>query len=282
MKFLFVGNRRFVLEEMIALGLDVDILVIKNTHLANEKMMAEVPHRLIESKDELLKIIAETDFDVFLSNGCPFILPVIDIKPAIYVNIHPSYLPDLRGIDPCLGSIMFRKDAGASCHVINEKIDDGDIISQIKIPYSDDLDVSLLYQLSFLAEKQSFHAAFERNFEPMAKQQLSSTDIYYSRKPEDRILNFQNSAQDIVQTAKAFCNKSQGVFFSYQGKRYKCYEVSVVGNSYAVQVAKKCKTLEIVFKYEDCLIIKKDSLLLKLSRLESIEDFSVGTSIDCS
>lgn len=280
MRFLFVGNRRFVLEEMVALDLEVDILVIKNTHLANEKMMANIPHRLIESKDELLKIIAETDFDVFLSNGCPFILPVNDIKPAIYVNIHPSYLPDLRGIDPCLGSIMFRRDAGATCHVINQKIDDGDIISQIKIPYSDDLDVSLLYQLSFLAEKQSFHQAFERSFEPMSKQQLSSTDIYYSRKPEDRILNFQDSAQDIVQTAKAFCNKSQGVFFSYHGKQYKCYEVSVVENSYALDVSKKCKTLEIVFKYEDCLIIKKDDILLKLSRLESVDDFLVGTSID--
>ena len=31
-KFLFVGNRKFVLEEMIKLNLDVDILVIKNTH----------------------------------------------------------------------------------------------------------------------------------------------------------------------------------------------------------------------------------------------------------
>ena len=70
----------------------------------------------------------------------------------------------MRGIDPVLGSILFKRDAGATCHIMSEKIDAGDIISQLKIPYSNDLDASLLYQLSFIAEKKVFHMALQKNF----------------------------------------------------------------------------------------------------------------------
>ena len=48
------------------------------------------------------------------------------MKKKKYVNIHPSFLPDLRGIDPVLGSILFKRDAGATCHIMSEKIDAGD------------------------------------------------------------------------------------------------------------------------------------------------------------
>ena len=78
-KFLFVGNRKFVLEEMIKLNLDVDILVIKNTHLEDD-LLKNYKHTIISSKEELLNYINKKDFDIFLSNGCPFILPIKHLK----------------------------------------------------------------------------------------------------------------------------------------------------------------------------------------------------------
>ena len=91
-------------------------------------------------------------------------MPINKIKKGRYTNIHPSYLPDLKGIDPVLGSIKFSRDGGATCHEINERIDDGPIISRIKIPFTKDLDVTVLYQLSFVAEKEVFNEAFKNNF----------------------------------------------------------------------------------------------------------------------
>ena len=38
-KYIFVGNRKFVLEEMLKIGLDTDILVIKNTHLEKDELL---------------------------------------------------------------------------------------------------------------------------------------------------------------------------------------------------------------------------------------------------
>ena len=164
MKFVFVGNRKFVLEEMIKIGLNLDIIVIKNTHLQSESLLNKLDFSIISSKAELLHKLESINFDVLISNGCPFILPVSTMKKKKYVNIHPSFLPDLRGIDPVLGSILFKRDAGATCHIMSEKIDAGDIISQLRIPYSNDLDASLLYQLSFIAEKKFFIWHFKKIF----------------------------------------------------------------------------------------------------------------------
>ena len=107
LKYIFVGNRKFVLEEMLMLNLDLQVLVVKNTHLEKDQILKKVNHKIIQSKDELIEYINNNEFDILLSNGCPFILPISKLKKRIYANIHPSHLPDLKGIDPCLVSILF-------------------------------------------------------------------------------------------------------------------------------------------------------------------------------
>ena len=79
-KYIFVGNRKFVLEEMLKIGLDTDILVIKNTHLENDKLLKENKHTIISTKKELIDYIENNEFDVLVSNGCPFILPISKLK----------------------------------------------------------------------------------------------------------------------------------------------------------------------------------------------------------
>ena len=71
MKFVFVGNRKFVLEEMIKIGLNLDIIVIKNTHLQSESLLNNLDFSIISSKAELLHKLESINFDVLISNGCP-------------------------------------------------------------------------------------------------------------------------------------------------------------------------------------------------------------------
>ena len=82
---------------------------------------------------------------------------------------------------------MFSRDCGATCHHINEVIDGGDIISS-KIPFSKDLDVSLMYQLSFIAEKEVFHEAFKANFLIRKKQEIGGFIILGKRTIKKLIL----------------------------------------------------------------------------------------------
>ena len=80
LKYIFVGNRKFVLEEMLMLTLDLQVLVVKNTHLEKDQILKKVNHKIIQSKDELIEYINNNEFDILLSNGCPFILPISKLK----------------------------------------------------------------------------------------------------------------------------------------------------------------------------------------------------------
>ena len=241
----------------------VEIFVISGTHLEKDILSMNHPYTIISSKKELLKKLENLEYDVLISNGCPYILPTSDIKKKQYINIHPSLLPDLKGIDPVIGSILFNRDAGATCHIMDDTIDGGDIISKIKIPFSDDLDAPLLYQLSFLAEKESFINALNNDFKPLEVQKNRGDLIYYSRKQEDKHITFKENINQMVSKIKAFNNKSQGAFFIYNTIEYKVFNIEILSNEYLNQYALNFKDLEILFCYEDSIIFKKNNTIIK-------------------
>ena len=118
-RFVFVGNRRFVLERMLQDNLDLRaVFVVRGTHLQRDLeggVLGDIVNAVvIEGKADLLARIRATEFDVLVSNGCPYILPIAELPKARYVNIHPSYLPDLRGADPAIGAVLLGRDAGGT------------------------------------------------------------------------------------------------------------------------------------------------------------------------
>ncbi len=150
MKYVFIGNRMAVLNEMLLMGLDVQILPIP------------------KSKIELFRNIYLADFDILVSNGCPYILPVSKIRwpHQLFINIHPSLLPDLKGKSPILEAIKFKRPMGATCHLMEDKVDSGAIISQIKFE-PDRKDLNDCYGKAFEAEVEVFKIAFKRSFKPL-------------------------------------------------------------------------------------------------------------------
>jgi methionyl-tRNA formyltransferase len=267
MKYIFIGNRKFVLEEMLKRDIDITIFVIKDTHLQRDTLLEGISYTIIDTKKQLLELLDSLTFDVLISNGCPYILPISKMKKKIYVNIHPSYLPDLKGIDPAHGSVLFKRDAGATCHIMTDQVDAGDIISRVKIPYSDDLDVSLVYQLSFIAEKQVFIDSLARKFIPTCEQEKRDDLIYYSKKPEDKIITFNESNEQLIAKIKAFNNKSQGCSFVYRGHEFKVYDIDIMHNVFLKEHSLLYEDNKIIFCYEDCIIIKKAGELLKLGKI---------------
>jgi len=268
-RFIFVGNRRFVLEEMLAarLGL-VAILIIDHSHLQRDFHSGILPPLpniyTISNKADLLNFLNHNQFDILVSNGCPYILPVEHLPHAQYVNIHPSFLPDLRGSDPTIGSLLFKRDSGATCHVMDKGIDTGPIISQVRIPFTDDLDVITLYQLSFIAEKRVFKEALERDFIPKCSQKKTHADLYYSRKPEDRIITFQESNEEILCKVRAFNNRSQGCEFIAKGNSYRVYGATRMINPFLMERVCEFDEGVVALSYENNIIFKKDREILRL------------------
>ena len=172
-KFLLVGNRTYIFDYLTDNGYNLDVVAFKNSILHKKVIANKVQHLSFSNKSELNKILSKKkNFDILVSNGCPFKITehVLNLhKKKILINIHPSYLPQLRGRDPQVGSILFGIYSGASCHLISDKIDQGDIISQYKIPYSDDLDIELLYQIGFRLEVDVLKEAIISKFKTKKK-----------------------------------------------------------------------------------------------------------------
>lgn len=279
-KFIFCGDRKYVLEEMLKLNLNVQILVIKNSYLHRQKnLWIKRRHKIIESFKELYDYLNNNNFDIFISNGCPFFLPISVMKKKIYVNIHPSYLPSLKGIDPAIGSILFKKNGGATAHIMNDKLDSGDIISQVKIPYSNDLNATLMYQLIFFAEKKVFLQAYKSNF--ISKKSMSKKGAsYYSRQLKDRFFNKKENINKIINRVKSFSNKSQGVLFKCNNQTFKIYDAQFIKNKFLTNLAKKFKNFQIITKIENFIYVKIKSSIVKFTINDNADKLKTNDIID--
>lgn len=263
---VFVGNRRFVLEKLIQKGFDLKVFVVKGSHLERDILSGifdDIPYQVVSSKEELLSHLNSIEFDLLISNGCPYILPVEQLPSATYINIHPSYLPDLKGCDPVIGAILFERNAGATCHVMNEDIDSGDIVSQVKIPYTEDLDVTTLYQLSFLAEAEAFEEAYNLGFEAQVTQSVTSDLLYYNRKPKDMELLLSDTNDHMLQKIKAFNNKRIGCSFFSENTEYKVFRAYKVVNPYLISYAMRHKECEVVLSYEDSMVFHRNKEVIR-------------------
>jgi methionyl-tRNA formyltransferase len=285
-RFVFVGNRRFVLERMVAAGVNLSsVYVVAGTHLERDLQRGGVPgvtdYVLVHNKNELFSLLGQARFDVLVSNGCPYILPVADLPQASYVNIHPSCLPDLRGVDPVIGAILFKRDSGATCHVMDSGVDTGPIISRIRIPFNDDLDVTTLYQMSFVAEQQVFSQALALCFEPQYEQLNDPGAIYYCRKPLDQVISFREDNDFILQKIKAFNNRSQGCYFSIGGVSYRVFSAQRMRNPFILKLLEGFPDCVVGMSYENGIVFRKDGEALRFLEIlpTNGKAISVGTNL---
>lgn len=284
-KYVFVGNRKFVLEEMKNLKLNIcEIISIKGSHLERQLNQYSIKHIVISNKKELISKLETLDFDNLILNGCPFILPITGYKnkSAKLINIHPSYLPSLRGCDPVPGALLLQQDSGATCHIIDEGIDTGPIISRVRIPNTEDLDAQLLYKLSFLAEKEVFNLAYKLNFAPqniITNPKIKNS--YYSASEEDQIINFRKDSNNLIlRKNKAFSNFSRGVNFTIKGFKFKSYFATLVVNPYFKKHSLDYKNGDIVMILENGIIIKLNEEFIRFDPLQGEKSkLKVGLNI---
>lgn len=271
MRYLFVGNRPYVFDEMLRLGLNVvGALVMKDSFLHRTFDKGERRysfHEVIDSKKQLLHSLDILDYDILISNGCRYLLPVKHLKEAKYINIHPSYLPDLRGRDPINGALLYNRDIGATCHHMDDGIDTGDIISQVFIPNTNDLDAALLFQLCFQAEVKAFRKAFQRNFASAMPQPKRPDTIYYTQKLEDRLIDFDEDVSTILRRVRAYGYQSKGCFFGCGGNVYRVYHADLLHNEFILEYSSEFQDLEVIFVYEDSIVFKKDEKIVRFSRI---------------
>ena len=94
---------------------------------------------------------------IALSVHYPRILkaPLIARYRALY-NLHPSYLPWGRGFYPVFWALWEGTPAGATLHEITEGLDEGPIVAQTRVAYSDQVTGGELHAAVQSAEQRLF------------------------------------------------------------------------------------------------------------------------------
>ena len=96
---------------------------------------------------------AKNEYDLIISLHCKQIFPSDLVSSVTCINVHPGFNPYNRGWYPQIFSILNKKQAGATIHLMDEEVDHGEIIDQIKVEVKSN-DTSLdVYERVFEAEK---------------------------------------------------------------------------------------------------------------------------------
>ncbi len=279
-EFIYAGNRSTVLRQMIDLGLNVTlVLPVKGSWLEQEMPLFSLPYSAVESKEEALSIICNSRLDVFVSTGFPFILPITRIRSyhpkTVFVNVHPSFLPDLRGADPIPGAIIHRRDSGATCHLMDDGVDTGPIIAQIKLPYSPLLDSEMLYNLCFKLEPQVFELALQRDFLPMPTQGSKADLVYYSFNESDRVMRLSESDTETVARVRAFNTQSKGVRFMVDSTEYLTFGADILPVTPPFEAFRHSISNTITAVVGSSIIIAKSSTAIRFHQVKPLPQSSL-------
>ena len=87
-------------------------------------------------------------FDILVSDRSRYIIPlnVIEMFNGMVCNLHPSFLPYNRGDQPLLWATVEGTPHGVTIHKVNERFDEGNIISQSRFTLSDELTLKFAYE----------------------------------------------------------------------------------------------------------------------------------------
>lgn len=214
------------------------------------------------------------DYEILVSNGCPFILPASDLKRQgkVLVNTHPTYLPYLRGAKALNG--IFYNDytfVGATTHYISDEIDAGNIIFQDKIELSEDIDQGLVYYLSFKLEEEVFKKAMqlleENNFDYAGIKMDTSLGSYFNRNIQKQTIDFSKDSIDLcIKKIRSFGIPSQGCFTNIEGEKFRIFSCQKIINPYLCALFQNTPVGTIALRYEDCMLIKLKDGILKIDK----------------
>ncbi|RAX51431.1 hypothetical protein CCY99_09130 [Helicobacter sp. 16-1353] len=265
MKTIFIGNRLNVLNAILESKLNLIAIFLQKDSYASKQFQTpiNIPIIIFDNKDSLINEIKKYRFDLLVSNGCPYILPISKLKThnQVFINIHPSLLPKLRGKNPINGAVLFNTNAGVSVHTMTDEIDRGEILAQIKIPIKN-LPLSLLYKLCFNAEAKAFKMALDSNFIPL-NPKPKYKESYYSR-PKDIKTNININNKELIRKINAFSIPQQTSKIITKQGEIQVLKATTIKNPYLDSIAKDYMNYEIVEQYENKILIYKDNEFLEL------------------
>ena len=184
------------------------------------------PLKIKESYQEILALSP----DLIVTCAYGQILPeeILHFPKYGCINVHASLLPKLRGGAPIHHAIIDGyKETGITIMYMSKKMDQGDILTQVKTPILDDDTLgSLQYKLSEMAKdllKSTIPLLIEDKIIPLKQNEAEVTYGYNISREEERI-DFTKSMEEVDRQVRGL-NPVPGAYTTLNGKTLKIYDV---------------------------------------------------------
>lgn len=281
-KIVLIGNRTQVLDVCLA---EPDwevaaIFAVRGSLLEADlaaRAGAHIPFAFAD-KEAVLRQLEAMAFDILVSNGCPFILPIARLSRdgRLFINTHPSLLPDLRGPHPINGLFLQgHREFGATTHLMAEEVDAGEILAQVRVPLTADLDAGLVYRLSFQLEAESFRQAVAAlkaaGYRTAGGPQAAGGSVYRRTARDQAADATRESAVEIATKIRAFGIRSLGVTLTTRDGAYRVFEGGAVTHAQAVQRFGRGTPGAVLLKYDGKLLVETPNGLVKLVIYEKLK-----------
>lgn len=199
----------------------------------NEKRLEEIINfassrriKLFRPKRENMhSILKKLNPDILLSFGYPYLLDKQQLSVAKFnLNIHPSLLPKFRG--PNIEWYIIASGAkvsGVTVHLIDEGMDSGAIVSQVKFKLSK-FETIKSYQEKyskyvFAAIKIALKNIKNPAFEPRKQDEKERSIFPKIRKPEDSKIDYSKSLKVLYDEIRACDPKKFPAFFEIDNQK---------------------------------------------------------------
>lgn len=141
---------------------------------------------------------------------------ILAIPSVCCIGFHPTSLPQGRGRAPLTWLILDQQSEGsATFFVLSDGVDSGAIVVQRKFPVSDNDDVSNLIDKTYQAMGSALDELLPAltTDVPKAREQNEAHATYYEKRvPEDGLINWSWSADEIARLIRATTSPYPGAF----------------------------------------------------------------------
>lgn len=177
--------------------------------------------------------IRQMDPDIGIVWSYSQIIPkcVLELFPLGLINCHGAYLPNYRGANVLNWVLVHGEtETGVTLHYIDEGIDTGDIIAQMKVPISQSDDACTLS----LKLNQASNILLEKTWPNISAGMVHATPqrhlqaTYYKRRTwKDGEIDWSKPAIMVYNLIRALVRPFPGAFFRTQNRIYTVWQASV-------------------------------------------------------
>jgi methionyl-tRNA formyltransferase len=278
MNIVFIGTVEFsykTLEKIISLNGNITGVCTKKNSKFNSDYYDLTPlcHKNniqyhytddINSK-ESLNWIKSCSPDIIFCFGWSSLIKkeLLNLAPMGVVGFPPSALPQYRGRQPIIWSLVLGLDKSASTFFfMDEGADSGDILSQksFEIKFEDDA-ASLYKKIVSIAliQIETFLPLLQNKKYPRIKQNHIEANIWRKRNKKDGEIDFRMSSLSIYNLVRALTKPYVGAHLIYKNTDIKIWKVEII--DYRVENIESGKVLN---SEEDFILVKTNDGAIKI------------------